>query len=89
MPLTVDGEMDPEKPERPTGEYKILIEVPEEFTGVAHHHVLARQGLITAIEAKGQRVVIRASVPAGEYDGLVEAIVADTQGRSRMDLADG
>jgi translation elongation factor EF-G len=88
VPLTVDGEMEPERPNRPTGELKILIIVPEEFAGVAHHHVLARQALITAIEAKEQRMVIHASLPAEEYEGLVAAIHTDTQGRGRIYLAE-
>jgi hypothetical protein len=37
------------------------------------------------MEAKGQSLVIHASLPVGEYDGLVEAIVAGTQGRGKID----
>lgn len=85
MPLVIGGEMDPEKPSDPTEELKILITVPEEFAGASQHELSIRQGLITRMEVKEQSVVIFASLPAGEYDGLVDAIILGTQGRARID----
>jgi translation elongation factor EF-G len=71
------------------GEVKIRIIVPEEFVGASQQELTARQGLITGMEAQEHSVVIYASLPSEKYDGLVEAIVADTQGRGRVDLAEG
>jgi elongation factor G len=82
--VTDDG-MGPDDSKRPVGEVKIQITVPEEFAGASLGELIARQGLITGMEAKEQNVVLQASLPAGEYDGLVEAIVADTQGRGRVE----
>ena len=77
--------MEPEKPNRAAGEVSIRITVPEEFAGASLGELIARQGFITGMEAEEQSLVIRASLAAGEYDGLVEAIVADTQGRGRVE----
>ncbi len=85
MPLTASGEMEPEKPNRAAGEVSIRITVPEEFVGASQQELVARRGLITGMEAKGQSLVIHASLPVGEYDGLVEAIAAGTQGRGKID----
>ncbi len=85
MRLTASGEMEPEKPNRDAGEVSIRITVPEEFVGASQQELHARQGLITGMEAREQSVVIHASLPNGEYDGLVEAIVRDTQGRGRIE----
>ncbi len=62
------------------GEVKIRIIVPEEFVGASQQELTARQGLITGMEAQEHSVVIYASLPSEKYDGLVEAIVANTQG---------
>ena len=77
-----DEGMAPDK--GPGGEVRIRIIVPGEFIGVALHELIARQGLITAMEAEDQHMVIRASLPAREYDRLVEAIVANTD-RGRVE----
>jgi translation elongation factor EF-G len=79
-----DDGMGPDDSKRPLGEVKIQIIVPEEFIGVALHELITRQGLITAMEAEDQHMVIRASLPAREYDRLVEAIVANTD-RGRVE----
>ncbi|MGB7555809.1 MAG: hypothetical protein WBM04_15660 [Candidatus Korobacteraceae bacterium] len=71
------------------GEVKIRIIVPEEFVGASQQDLTARQGLITGMEAQEHSVVIYASLPGEKYDGLVEAIVANTQGRGRVALAEG
>ena len=79
----------PDDSKRPVGEVTIRITVPEEFVGAAQHELIARQGSITGMEAKEQCLVIHASLPAEEHEGLVEAITVDTQGRGRVDLAEG
>lgn len=70
---------------RPVAEIKIRIIVPEEFVGASQHELFTRQGLITGMQAQEHSVVIYASLPSEEYGGLVEAIVADTQGRGRLE----
>jgi translation elongation factor EF-G len=80
-----DDGVAPDDSKRQVGDVNVRIIVPEEFAGVAHHHLIARQGLITAMEAPERSVVIHASLPVVGYDGLVEAIATDTQGRGRVE----
>lgn len=86
MVFAVDDDgTSPDDSKRPVGEVKVRITVPEEFVGAAQHELIARQGSITGMEAREQSVVIHASLPNGEYDGLVVAIVSDTQGRGKIE----
>ncbi len=90
MPFAVDDDgMPRDDSKRPVGEIKIRIIVPEEFVGASQHELIARQGLITGRQPQECSVVIYGSLSSEEYGGLAEAIVADTQGRGRVDSAEG
>lgn len=67
-------------------EVSIRITVPEEFVGASQHELIARQGLITRMEAHEQSFVIWAPLPPENYEELVKAIASDTQGLGRVEL---
>jgi translation elongation factor EF-G len=83
-----DDGASPDNSNHPVVEIKVRIVVPEEFVGASQHELIARQGMITGMQAQEQNVVIQGVLPAGEYGGLVEMIVAGTQGRGWMELAE-
>jgi elongation factor G len=62
----------------------IRVTVPEEFVGASMGELSARRGYVTSIDVQSGDVSIRATLPASEYNALVEAIAAMTQRRGRI-----
>ena len=78
---TLDGLAEPDEPNPPSEEVRVVITIPEEFTGVSLHELVAREGLIADMTTQGQSVTIHASLPASNYNALAEAIMMNTLGR--------
>ncbi len=73
--------VDPEPhPNQFDGEVATQIVAPVEFTGAVQHELSAYDGVITHIECNEGSVVIRASLPAGNYAQFAEALVRLTRG---------
>jgi translation elongation factor EF-G len=88
MARTLNEWQEPDEANMPSGEWKILITVPEEFVGVAVQELQVREGLINGMEGEQHNFVVRASLPASQYAALVAAIATGTQRRGRVALAE-
>ena len=89
MTATLNGFAGPDEPNQLSGEVKVVITIPEEFTGASLHELIAREGLIADMTTHGQSVTVHGSLPISKLNALIEAIRLDTQGRGRVALADG
>lgn len=87
MARILDGVSEPRPPNEPDPEVAICITVPEEFAGLSMGELQFRRGGVTGMDAQSGVVLIRASLPASEYEGLENAIAAGTQHRGRVEHA--
>ena len=63
----------------------IRITVPEEFMGSSMGELNGRGGLVMTIDCESSSVVIRASLPASEYEALSIAISSATLRRGKVE----
>jgi translation elongation factor EF-G len=89
MARVLTGSDDFAEPDELGSEFAIQIIVPEEFAGVSMSELQSRRGCITGMDIKSGSVLIRASLPASEYEGLEKAIDEGTQHRGRVEHAPG
>jgi len=84
MSPVLNDMLEPDEPSRDEREVEVCVTVPEEFTGVSLHEIVARGGSIAGIDVQQHGVLIRGSLPVSEYQTLAEAVTAGTQGRGRV-----
>jgi translation elongation factor EF-G len=68
MPHVLSGVSDPGQPDGPQAEIAVYIIVPEEFLGVSMGELELRRGRVNGMDVESRSVLIRASLPASEYD---------------------
>jgi len=88
MTATLDGLAEPDEPDQPPGELTVVVTVPEEFAGLSLQELITRNGRLTGMDVQEQSVAISATLPASQYNSLVEAIRVNLQGRGRVVLAE-
>lgn len=87
MPRVLSGMSEPGQPDEPQSEIAVHLIVPEEFAGMSMSELQSRRGRVSAMDVNSGRVLIRASLPISEYDGLEKAIDQGTHHRGRVEHA--
>src|SRR5271165_4492407 len=72
----------------PKSDVCVRIAVREEFLGASIQELTIRGGLLKAIEKKEELRVVSGDLPALQFAGLCEAILAFTSGRGVVELRD-
>ena len=85
MPRVLSGVSEPGEPDEPQSEIAVHVIVPEEFAGISMTELQSRRGRVNGMDVKSASVLIRATLPASEYDGLEKAIDEGTQHRGRVE----
>ena len=85
MAGTLNELAEPDESNQPSGEVRVVVTIPEEFTGISHHQLIAHGGLIADMTTHDQSVTVYASLPASNYRALVEAIMMNAQGRGTIE----
>jgi Elongation factor G C-terminus len=87
MPRVLSGVGEPGQPDESQSEIAVHLIVPEEFAGMSMGELHTRRGRVSGMDVKSGSVLIRAFLPASEYDGLEKAIDEGTQHRGRVEHA--
>jgi translation elongation factor EF-G len=87
MPRVLSGVGEPGQPDESQPEIAVHLIVPEEFAGMSMGELHTRRGRVSGMDVKSGSVLIRAFLPASEYDGLEKAIDEGTQHRGRVEHA--
>jgi translation elongation factor EF-G len=73
------------EPDQPNSELGIRMTVPEEFAGASMGEFQSRGGYITDMDVQSGMVMVRGSLPAGEFQAFRDAIALATQQRGRVE----
>jgi elongation factor G len=87
MPRVLSGVSEPSQPDESQSEIAVQLIVPGEFAGMSMGELHSRRGRVTGMDVKSGSVLIRAFLPASEYDRLEKAIDEGTQHRGRVEHA--